>query len=110
VRHLRTKLGTPAGAAPPHITKRSRTVRLPWIRISVSSTSTLSITARRYPLLKPLAIDVLNAHLRGFEPGELMGFLERIIANGQAGSDGVSDCESGSSFGGAIRSRAGGGA
>ncbi|MET3354407.1 UNVERIFIED_ORG: DNA-binding MarR family transcriptional regulator [Xanthobacter viscosus] len=63
-----------------------------------------------YPRLRPIAIDVLNTHLRGFKPEEieqLMGFLERIIANGQAGSDGVS-CDTGPAFGGATRSRAGG--
>jgi integrase len=45
-RHFRTKLGTPAGTAPPPITSRSRTVLRPMMRISVSSTSTWSITER----------------------------------------------------------------
>jgi hypothetical protein len=40
VRHLRTKLGTPAGAAPPPITRSARTAFRPIIRISASSTST----------------------------------------------------------------------
>jgi hypothetical protein len=40
-RHFGTKLGTPAGLAPPPITNRSRTVLRPIMRISASSTSDL---------------------------------------------------------------------
>ncbi len=64
-----------------------------------------------YPRLKPIAIDVLNAHLRGFAPEEierLMGFLERIIANGQTDGNGIPACGSGSPPDGAIRSGAAG--
>ncbi|ATN36433.1 MarR family transcriptional regulator [Rhizobium sp. ACO-34A] len=46
-----------------------------------------------YPRIKPIAIDVLSSHLRNFTPEEieqLLGFLERIIANGQADSRSLS--------------------
>jgi DNA-binding MarR family transcriptional regulator len=62
-----------------------------------------------YPRLKPIAIDVLDAHLQGFTPeeaGQLMGFLERIIANGQSGT-GISASGPGSRTDGAIRATAG---
>ena len=54
VRHFRTKLGTPAGAAPP-ITSRSSTVPRPMIRISSSSTSTWSLTGRIYARQKGMS-------------------------------------------------------
>ncbi len=53
---------------------------------------------RLYPRLTPIAIDVLDDHLRGFSPDEieqLLNFLERIIANGQTGDDGAASTSDG---------------
>ncbi len=50
---------------------------------------TLSLTEAGqalYPRLVPIAVEVLDQHLRGFSAGEieqLMMFLDRIIANGE---------------------------
>lgn len=43
--------------------------------------------AALYPRLRPIAVEVIDTHLRGFTTEEiecLMGFLDRIIANGRA--------------------------
>lgn len=55
--------------------------------------ATLSLTPKGqalYPVLRPIALEVIDAHLRGFTPGEVeqfMGFLGRVIANGQSSDD-----------------------
>lgn len=43
-----------------------------------------------HPRLRPIADEVLDEHLQGFtseEIGQLIGFLERVVANGKGDSD-----------------------
>lgn len=53
--------------------------------------SAISLTPegeKLYPRLTPIALDVLNDHLRGFAPeeiGQFLGFLERVVANARTG-------------------------
>jgi DNA-binding MarR family transcriptional regulator len=60
----------------------------------VSSLSLTPAGEALYPRLWPIAVEVLNEHLRGFsyeETEKLMVFLKRVVANGRAVDEGVED-------------------